>query len=230
MIELSLVLPVLNEEEIIEVVVEDVISVLQKKRIDFEIILVENESEDNSLKVIKKLARRDKRIKVLTTKRGYGEAILGGLKKAMGKYVGYMPSDGQINTKVLPHLFKILKENKADIVGTQRITRENMTRKILSKVFNVLLNTVFSLTSKDTNGDPKIFPKKLLPVLNLKSKDSFLSAELLIKAKILGLRLKEIPTVSLSRKGGKSTVTFKTNLEFLKNILRYKLRLLTSKV
>ena len=133
-----------------------------------------------------------------------------------------MPSDGQVNSKVLPILFKIISKGEADIVGIKRTTRESKVRVIRSKVFNNLTKFLFNLSSKDINGDPKIFPKKYLEVLDLKSSDSFLSSELLIKAKILNLSLKEVHTVSLLRIEGKSTVNFKTIIEFLRNILRYK--------
>ena len=85
-----------------------------------------------------------------------------------------------------------------------------------------ILSAVAREVAEDINGDPKIFPKKYLEVLDLKSSDSFLSSELLIKAKILNLSLKEVHTVSLLRIEGKSTVNFKTIIEFLRNILRYK--------
>lgn len=222
MIELSLVLPVLNEENLIGQVVSDISLVLKKNKISFELILVENGSTDNTLGVLKSLAKKDKNVRVLVTKMGYGEAILGGLNKALGKFVGYMPSDGQVNTNVLPKLFAILKHKEADIVGIQRTTRESFIRKIRSKVFNFLAKNSFGLSAKDINGDPKIFPKTALKILKLESKDSFLSTELLIKAKKLKWRLKEVPTVSLLRTEGKSTVKFKTVLEFLRNIIRYK--------
>lgn len=230
MIELSLVLPVLNEEKLISPVVRDISHVLKIAKVNYELILAENGSTDQTLKIIKNLAKKDKRIKVIITKRGYGEAILGGLKIAKGKFVGYMPSDGQVNSKVLPKLFNILNRGDADIVGIKRTTRESRIRVLRSRVFNNLTKFLFSLSSKDINGDPKIFPRKYYSILNLKSTDSFLSSELLIKAKILNLRLKEVPTISLIRKEGKSTVNFKTIIEFLRNILRYKIHFPTSGV
>lgn len=220
--ELSLVLPVVDEEDIITGVVADITSLLTNESIDFEIILVENESKDNTLSVIEKLARKDKRIKVARTKRGYGSAVLAGLKIANGCYVSYMPSDGQIDASILGQLWQEIKKDKYDLVKIKRLNRESFPRFLRSKMFNLLARLLFAIDIRDINGSPRIFRRNKLPVLDLSYLDSFIDTEFAVKAHLLGWKIKEIPMRNLERKGGKTTVNIGTILEFLKNFLIFR--------
>lgn len=220
--QLSLVLPIHNQEDIINKVVKDVIKVLKNSRIDFELILVENGSTDNTFKVIESISNTNPRIKAIKAKKGYGSAIIRGLSIAKGKYVSYMPSDGQLDPLLLPKLFKIIKTEKYDLVKIKRITRESQIRKYRSLIFNILTRLLFKIKVKDINGSPRIFLKNWLPILKMRSRDSFIDAEMAIKAYYLGWKIKEIRALTLPRLGGKSTVNIKTVIEFLKNLIHYK--------
>ena len=165
---LSLILPVLDEENIIEKVVADIISILTKIPLDYEIILVENGSKDKTLEVIKKLEKKNRRIKVLITQKGYGSSVLKGLEAASGEYVSYMPSDGQIDNEILPVLYKEIQTGKYDLVKIKRSNRENLIRLIRSKVFNILARLIFPITVSDINGSPRIFKKDKLSILDLR--------------------------------------------------------------
>lgn len=222
MIALSLILPVINEEKIIEAVVNDIVKVLSKAKLNYELILVENSSTDNTLQVLKELAKKNKRLLVKIAPRGYGSSVLSGFKSATGKYVGYMPSDGQIDPKVIPLLLRLLKTKGINLVKVKRVSRENFVRTYNSRIYNLLANLFFQLNTNDINGDPKIFLRRDLSRLKLKSKDSFLSTELLIKAKYLQWKMKEVPIESLPRVGGKSTVSILTIFEFLRNLFTWR--------
>lgn len=221
-IDLSLILPVHNQEKIIIPVVAEIIKDLNKHKIDFEILLVENGSSDKTHIVIKQLASNNSRIQALTAKKGYGSAIIKGLEEAKGKYVSYMPSDGQLDPKLIAQLYKIITVNNYDLIKIRRISRESFIRTIRSNVFNILTRALFKITVVDINGSPRIFLRNWLPILKIQSKDSFIDAEMSIKAYYLGWKIKELPTLTLPRLGGKSTVNFRTVLEFIKNLIYYK--------
>lgn len=218
MIKLSLILPVINEEKIIRPVVKKIIKTLNRVKLSYELILIENGSTDNTLRVLRTLAKENDCLLVKIAPKGYGSSILFGLKNASGKYVGYMPSDGQIDPQVIPQLMRLFETKETELVKVKRISRENILRRYNSKVYNFLANLFFQLNSSDINGDPKIFKRKKLDCLKLSSKDSFLSTELLIKAKYLKWQIKETPIVGLPRAGGKSTVNILTVFEFLRNV------------
>lgn len=221
-LELSLVLPVHNQETIITSVVQKINQVLKKAGIKNEIILVENGSTDNTLIVIKNLAKKYKNIKGLVAPKGYGSAILAGLAISKGKFVSYMPSDGQLDPKLLPKLFNLIKSGKYDLVKIKRVSRESLIRTIRSKVFNILARLFFKIPVLDINGSPRIFERKWLPILDLQYQDSFIDCEMAIKANFLNWKIKEIPAKTLPRLGGKSTVNIKTVIEFLINIASYR--------
>lgn len=222
--ELSIILPVLNEEDIITSVIKEIRVPLNKAKIDYELILVDNGSTDRSLEVINALSKEDKRIKVVhTSHQGWGRAIILGWNKAEGKYVSHMPSDGQIDPGTLPVLLEALRNNLADIVKVSRVTRENALRKYNSKSYNFLANLLFGVKTRDTNACPKMFEKKLLNKLALKSLDSFIDLELMSKARYLNMRILEISAFGLQRTGGKSNTSIKTVLEFVGNMFKFKL-------
>lgn len=218
----SLILPVLNEEDIITPVVEDIIKVLQKLKIEFEIILVENESTDQTWQVINKLAQRDKRIRVTRTKQGYGSSVIAGIKVAQGEFVGYMPSDGQIDAKILITLWQEIQSGGCDVVKIIRKNRESAIRFLRSKIFNLLARIMYPIDVVDINGSPRIIETEKLKKLELTYQDSFIDTEFAIKAHLLKWKFEEIPTKNLDRVGGKSTVRMQTVLEFLRNLWNFR--------
>lgn len=221
-IDLSLVLPIHNQAAIITPVVKEICNVLKKEKINSEIILVENGSKDNTLQILKKLSKKYTNATTIVAKKGYGSAVLEGLKVAKGKYVSYMPSDGQLDPNLVPLLYKIIIKENYDLVKIKRVTRESTIRYLRSKVFNLLTRLLFKITAEDINGSPRIFERKWLSVLDLQFKDSFIDAEMAVKAYCLKWKIKEISAKTLPRLGGKSTVNFKTVLEFLSNLFHYK--------
>ncbi|MFH2061856.1 MAG: glycosyltransferase family 2 protein [Candidatus Beckwithbacteria bacterium] len=218
----SLVLPVQNQEDIIELVVEKIIRVLEKTKINYEIVMVENGSTDKTLKVIKKMTGGNNRLRVVVSKPGYGRAVVYGLNQAKGKYIGYMPSDGQCDESVLPHVIKAMQKPEVDLVKVFRTSRESKLRKNVSISFNLLANIIFLLKFWDINASPTVFKKVNLKKLELLAKDSFLDTELLIKARYLKWKIARIPMNNFNRTGGKSTVKPPIVFEFLKNMFDWR--------
>lgn len=219
--DLSLILPVFNEEDIITPVVKNIQSILQPLPLSYEILLVENESPDRSLQVITTMAKKDKRLRVVTTKKGYGSAILAGIRASYGKNVCYMPSDGQIDATVLVSLWQEFQTKKWDTVKIYRKNRESQVRFFRSKIFNLLSRILYPIRLRDINGSPRIVELTKLKKLNLQSLDSFIDVEFAIKAHYLHWNIKEIPMNNLNRLGGKSTVQLATVIEFIRNLINF---------
>ena len=184
--------------------------------------MVENGSTDNTYTVVKRLDKNNSRIKALTAKKGYGSAIIKGLHSAKGEYVCYMPSDGQLDSKLVSKLYKIITKESYDLVKIKRVSRESLLRSIRSKGFNILTKLLFRIPVKDINGSPRIFLRNWLPILKIQFKDSFIDTEMAIKAYYLRWKIKEIPAITLPRRGGKSTVSIKTVIEFMNNLVTYR--------
>lgn len=217
---LSLILPVHNEEDIIEKVLREIIETLNSCKITYEILLIENGSSDNSPKVVIELSKKYNNVHSFVSPKGYGNAVLKGLKQSRGKYVCYMPSDGQVEMSVLP---KLLNEvNLYDVVKAKRLKRENIVRDLTTWIFSRTISLLFNTQSIDINGSPRIFLRKHLSQLKLQSKDSFIDAEFLIKISKLNWRIKEFSMKNAERYGGKSTRSINTYLEFFRNIIDYR--------
>lgn len=119
---ISLIIPVYNVEAYVEQCLK---SVLYTKNENFEILIIDDASTDDSLQIINKFDKQDARIKVtrLRKNRGSGAVRNLGLKKAIGKYVWFIDSDDWIEKNALQELFDYVSETSCDIVyfGTQKM-------------------------------------------------------------------------------------------------------------
>lgn len=219
---LSVILPVHNEENIIKSTFDEIYREVKYVEKNSEFILVENGSVDNTFHVIKELAKGYKDTEVTVAPKGYGSAILQGLKVARGVFVSYLPSDGQVDLQVFPDLWKLSQENTWNIVKVKRLHRETIFRTFVSFCFSVIIALLFKTKFIDVNGSPRILKSTDVKSLHLKAKDSFIDAEMLIKASKLAWKIKEIPMTNLERTGGKSTRSYKTFVEFFLNIYKYR--------
>ncbi len=223
--ELSLVIPFYNEEKNVEAVLTDLSSFLNKAKIDYEIVAVDNGSLDSTSMLIDSFSKKNKRVrklKILKNK-GYGYGILQGLKSCTGKYVGYLWGDNQIPNNSIPKLLNGLKNGRDLCKITRKSRTESFSRKIQSFVYNSMMFLFFGVKSKDVNGCPKIMKKEVFQALRINSYDWFIDAEIMIKCKRKRFKVLEIPVISSDRDSGKSNVNYGTAFEFLKNIMKYSL-------
>ena len=216
--ELSLILPVHNQANIIEPVYKNILTTLKKLGVTYECILVENGSTDNTKSVVFQLAQKYPNTRALTAPKGYGSAVLAGLAKAKGIYLCYMPSDGQIDLAMLPELWRLAISDQWDVVKVKRITRETTARYLFSRALAYLTAILFGIPPWDMNGSPRIVLQSKINQLHLTYIDSFIDIEFAVKAHRLGWKIKEIPIKTLPRYGGTSTRSWRTFAEFLKNL------------
>ena len=220
---LAVVLPIHNQAGFIEAVVAEIDECLRYAKINFELILAENGSRDETLTVLYRIARANRRAHVIVThKRGYGGAIIDGWDKTRAEFVCHMTSTGQIDPKDIVRSFQAVVAGKGDIAKIYRPVRESPLRQIVSRSYNAFARVLFGTRVKDINSCPKIFRRDLLPKLNLHFRDSFLDLELIAKAHALNLSIVELPTKLRERAGGKSSTSLRTLLEFLHNMFRYR--------
>lgn len=225
--ELSLLVLCYNEEESIENVAVQLVNELTNAHLNFELVLVDNGSYDNTARILKDLADRYSQIRVVTVKKneGYGWGVINGLNTCGSKYVGFLHADGQTSPGDVINVFRKLKSENLDICKGKRTMRhDGLYRLFLSKSFNFLFHVFCSVNTSDVNGPPKILKNAVYKKLNISSKDWFIDAEMLIKAESMGLKIGEVPVEFRKRERGKSKVKITTIYEFLRNIIRYRLR------
>ncbi len=141
-IDLSISIPFYNEEDNVENVIDDLNRVLDKSRINYEIIAVNNGSYDNTGSILEKIKSKDKRVKVITVKKniGYGYGIIQGLKNSNGRIIGFFDGDAQVKADIIPLLYRKLKDDSIFLVKVKRIERnDGFNRRIQSRVYNNLI-------------------------------------------------------------------------------------------
>lgn len=225
----SLVLPFYNEEECVEEVVKALIERIRYEKIPLRLVLVNNGSTDKTGAIIEKLKQKFGEVSVVSVSKnkGYGYGILKGLTSCKTPYLGFMVGDGQTEAGDVVKVVRVLqKDPSLDLCKIVRLERhDGISRQIISFTYNLLFSFVFFLPMKDVNGTPKFLKRKAYQKMKLSSTDWFIDAELILKAKLHNLKLKEIPSVYYQRKTGQSHTRGATLVEFLKNLIVFRLRM-----
>jgi glycosyltransferase involved in cell wall biosynthesis len=219
MVKLSLILPVHNEADGIVKNLSAVIRVIDGIGTSTEIICVENGSTDRTYQLINQLSKKDPRIKLIRSECGWGNAVRAGIKKASGKLICYMVSDGQIDPATISSLYQKYLENQdpeVQLWKIRRSNRENPTRLVNSRIYNFLTRIVFGIDSGDINATPKLIRADLLKSIPLTSPNIALDLELMLYLKKHRLKWVELAVVSRQRENGRSTTKPKTVLEMIK--------------
>lgn len=229
-IRLSVIVPVYNEGENLENAVTKLVQLLERECADFEVIIVDSDSKDKTWDVAEKLIKKYRKVRAIRQKerKGFGNGLIAGYANAQLDYVWYVDADLPYDLNDLKKALPFLEDYDA-VIGYKTGKRENILRSIMSVVYNRLIRFVFNLPYKDINYSYKIIKRGVLNTLDLRSDGWFVTVELLVGLKHKGYRVKEISVPFVRRKMGKSKVSgnyCKTILYFLKEIVRYKMRLM----
>ena len=142
---ISIIVPCYNEEESVPLFYAEAVKELNKIKLDFEIIYVDDGSTDHTLEVVKKLSD-DKSVKYISFSRNFGKeaAMLAGLEASTGDYVTIMDVDLQDPPSMLKEMLRLIKEDGYDIVGTRRVTRkgEPPIRSFFARCFYKIINKI----------------------------------------------------------------------------------------
>lgn len=223
---LSLAIPFYNEEPNVQSVLKDLVSELDSEGISFEILAVDNGSCDATQKRIQEMHEQDPRIKPVTIAKnlGYGHGILEGLRHAQGEIIGYAWGDGQVIARDVRKIFRTLVDSGADLSKAHRVKRhDGLFRLIQTRLYAICFLFLFGPGFKDPNGCPKLFRRGLYERAGFTSTDWLLDPEILIKARLQGARIVNVPVVFNKRKRGISKVRWFTSLGFFLGLLKLRL-------
>jgi glycosyltransferase involved in cell wall biosynthesis len=206
---ISAVLPAYNEEDNIEKAAAQLSDVLGSLGMrDWEIIIVDDGSEDRTGEIADRLAAMDPahlRVFHHRPNRGYAETLKTGFTNARHELLFFTDSDLQFDVGEIKHLLPLIEN--ADIVCGFRIYRfDPLTRLVLSWGFNLLVRIVFRIGVRDIDCAFKLFRREVFDKVTIESKKFFVNAEVLAKARYFGFRLVEIGVRHYPRAAGRSTV------------------------
>ncbi len=178
-VEISVIAPCFNEELNLNEFYKRMINSIKETKIKkYEIIFIDDGSEDKTWEIINKLTNINKNIIGIKLLRNFGHqnAILSGLKNANGKYILTIDCDLQDPPELLNNIYKKIKNKKVNIVSCQRNRRrENFFKKITANIFYSLFNLLSYTTIKKQVSDFKIFDRNVLDFINsLNENDPFL--------------------------------------------------------
>lgn len=203
-VSLTIVIPAYNEEESIAFVLEDILKNLPKHIRDFEIIVVDDGSTDNTGAISDKFAKTNKHIRVIhQSNSGYNFAMITGISAATKQYVGYFQGDAQNLVGDFEHCYTMLPDYDLILVGRGKPHDYNFIRLLLHYGGFMLYYILFGLTYKDPHWVYFWKTKEIQEIRLDPHGGVFLLVESLVKFRRKGLRVKEVAETSYrSRMGG----------------------------
>ncbi len=168
--EVSIVIPLYNEEESLNELVRWIDEVMQREKLSYELILIDDGSQDESWKIIEALKKDFKEISAIKFRRNYGKsaALNVGFKKAIGNVVVTMDSDLQDSPDEIPLLRSFLLENNYDLVsGWKKVRHDPVSKTIPSKLFNQVTQKMSGIKLHDFNCGLKIYRKEVIKNIQL---------------------------------------------------------------
>jgi len=208
--ELSVFLPVYNEQENIKTVTLKTQTVLEKIAAKWEIIIVDDGSTDSTRQSALGLVKSDKRIRLIShaENRGYGAALQSGFYNSRYSWIAFIDSDGQFDFSEIDKFIFKQKETGADLViGYYKKRRVSALKIFTSKIWEFAVWLLFGLKVRDIDCGFKMISSNVIQKIpKLESeRGAFISSELLIKAKAAGFKIVEIPVTHFPRTKGKGT-------------------------
>ena len=199
MIKLSVIIPCYNEEKFLKKCVERVLDI-EGKDLSLEVIIVDDQSTDNSVHIAKQLENAYKKVQVIQHHKnmGKGAAIRTGIKKVTGDFVAIQDADLEYDPKDLIKLLIPLKEGRADVVLGSRFMSSDEHRvlyfwhSIGNKFLTFLSNMFTDLNLSDMETCYKIFRSDVIKKIDIKENRFGFEAEIIAKISQMRLRIYEI--------------------------------------
>jgi glycosyltransferase involved in cell wall biosynthesis len=166
MMDISVVVPLLNEEESLPELTGWIKKVMEENNFSYEIILIDDGSFDDSWEVVEKLQAKDQNIKGIKFRRNYGKsaALYCGFDAAQGDVVITMDADLQDSPDEIPELYRMVTEDGYDLVSGWNKKRHDpvLSKNIPSKLYNWTVRRMTGIKLHDMNCGLKAYKKKVV--------------------------------------------------------------------
>ena len=164
--ELSVVIPLLNEEESLASLHKWIVKALERNASSYELIFIDDGSTDGSWNLIKSLARAHKEVKGIRFARNYGksQALHAGFKAAKKEFVATLDADLQDSPEELPKMIQTLKEDDLDLISGWKKKRFDslLFKNLPSKLFNWAARRVSGIKLNDFNCGIKVYRQEVV--------------------------------------------------------------------
>ena len=200
---LSVFFPCYNEQDNIRRVVGEAMAFLPAVSDDFEVIVVDDGSRDQTGVIIDELADGDSRIRAVhhPANRGYGGALRSGFGAATKELIFYTDGDGQFDISEMRSLLELI--DQYDIVsGYRRRRRDSMSRRLNAWMWGRLVRLVLGVRCRDIDSAFKLYRRKIFDRIEMKSTGALIDAEILARAIRSGYTITEVPVTHRPRIAG----------------------------
>lgn len=238
---ISFVIPFHNEEKNSALMVEKVLKYAGKKKLDFEIIAVDDRSQDQTAQILRKFAVKHYQLKsvfrpISNEEKGntMGKALVLGTTKARGGIIIWTMGDMADDVKTYDDIIRKLKKGADLVFGSRYMpggSRGNLEpiKAYLSSSGTILARILFGLPVHDITNAFRGFKKSIFKKISLEEEGFAISPEFAIKAHIAGFKLDEVPTVYRNRVEGVSNFKlYKMTASYLrlyiKLFIKYKIK------
>ena len=218
---ISVFLPSHNEEGNVERVVRSWIAECPRVADNFEVIVVDDGSRDRTGEIAERLAAEDSHVKVVRhpVNRGYGGAVISGIRAATQPYVLLCDGDGQFDPADLERLTPFVPEY--DVVCGRRAHRaDHLMRRVNGKAWTTLVRVLLGITISDIDCGFKLFKREKLDGMELRAHGAMISTELMARVAGRHAKVKEVDVRHLPRlTGEQSGANFKVVARAFKELI-----------
>lgn len=213
---LSIFFPAYNDSQSIPRLIQTVNCVAGDITNDYEILVINDGSKDDTKDIVEELRKRYKKLKIIHHSKnlGYGAALASGFRNSKKEWIFYTDGDGQYDPK---ELLLLLKNSSPDIdvVNGYKLRRsDNFARKILGQLYNFSIHMLYSIPISDIDCDFRLIRRSKINNIKLNSSGGSVCLELILKLQKNGARFAEVGVNHYKREYGHS------HFFNLKNILK----------
>jgi len=224
-ISVDIVVPVYNEEKILEKSISTLYNFLEKNfKYDWNIIIADNASKDNTLEVANSLSKKYKKVKILhLNQKGRGRALRIAWTKSDADIVSYMDVDLSTDLSFFPIMIDSLIQGYDVATGSRLMEgaeiKRSFKRELLSRGYNVLVRLILGVKYKDSQCGFKAVKREIVNdvVPEVRDNNWFFDSELLFRAHMKGYKVKEIPVKWIEDEDSRVRI-FSTVTNYIKSI------------
>jgi len=214
---LSIIVPLYNEEESVERLIESIIDITKQFDFAYEIIFVDDGSKDNTWAIIEQIKETTPHLRAIKFRRNYGQtsAMVAGFDHARGEIIVTMDGDLQNNPSDIPQLLEKMEQGYDIVSGWRKDRKDHFSRVLPSRIANAVISLTTGVRLHDYGCSLKAYRSQCIKPLNAYGEMHRFFPAL---ASMTGARITEIPVNHSARKFGVSKYGFERILKVFSDI------------